>query len=175
MTTPGARPAARMAPGVKRTPSTSSATGASRKKEMMVMQENRLMLSSVPCATKTSSATVSEMHQHVGIETIAGCLCAHLPAIHAISRSRTITESAKQNLGTHPPLRMMLSPPRQCQAAVKRRAPLQTPSRTAIWTADTSMKARAGGRLVLITHIGFDQRCSTLENLHLTLNQTLNP
>ena len=32
---------------------TSSATGASRKKEMMVMQENRLMLSSVPCAILT--------------------------------------------------------------------------------------------------------------------------
>ncbi len=50
MTTPGTRPAARMAAGVKRTPSVSSATGSSRKKEMMVMQENRLMLSSVPCA-----------------------------------------------------------------------------------------------------------------------------
>ena len=60
MTTFGARPAARMAPGVNWTPSTNSATGASRKKEMMVMQENRLMLSSVPCAAASAPSGSTE-------------------------------------------------------------------------------------------------------------------
>jgi len=60
MTTEGFRPAARMAAGVKRTPSVSSATGSSRKKLMMVMHENRLMLSRLPCEVQRHCHRVAE-------------------------------------------------------------------------------------------------------------------
>lgn len=49
ITIAGSRPDALMAAGVKRTPSVSRATGRRRKKLMMVMHENRLMLSKLPC------------------------------------------------------------------------------------------------------------------------------
>ncbi len=49
-------PAAAMAAGVKRTPSVNSTMGMVRKKDAMVIRENRLMLSIEPCVAWAQSA-----------------------------------------------------------------------------------------------------------------------
>jgi hypothetical protein len=64
-------PAAFSAAGVKRTPSTASTMGMARKKDMMVMRLNRLMLSMDPCLPKERSKQRPETHsQH----------CSHAPS-----------------------------------------------------------------------------------------------